>query len=31
MPELQARLEPLWGEPERQRHIEWPITVRAGR
>jgi SAM-dependent methyltransferase len=31
MPELQARLEPLWGEPERPRHIEWPITVRAGR
>ena len=31
MLELQARLEPLWGEPERQRHIEWPITVRAGR
>jgi SAM-dependent methyltransferase len=31
MLELQARLEPLWGEPERQRHIEWPISVRAGR
>jgi hypothetical protein len=29
--ELQERLEPLWGAPERRRHIEWPITVRAGR
>jgi SAM-dependent methyltransferase len=31
MVELEARLEPLWGDPARHRHIEWPITVRAGR
>lgn len=31
MLELQARLEPLWGAPERRRRVEWPITVRAGR
>ena len=30
MLELQARLEPLWGAPERRRRVEWPITVRAG-
>ena len=29
--ELQAGLEPLWGDPDRQRQVEWPITVRAGR
>jgi SAM-dependent methyltransferase len=31
MPELEARLAPLWGDPARHRHVEWPITVRAGR
>jgi SAM-dependent methyltransferase len=30
LPELEARLEPLWGNPARQRRIEWPIAVRAG-
>jgi SAM-dependent methyltransferase len=29
--ELQARLEPLWGDPARRCRIEWPIAVRAGR
>jgi SAM-dependent methyltransferase len=31
MVELETRLEPLWGHPARHRHVEWPITVRAGR
>jgi SAM-dependent methyltransferase len=31
MPELGARLEPLWGDAAWRRHVEWPITVRAGR
>jgi SAM-dependent methyltransferase len=31
MVELESRLEPLWGDPPRHRHVQWPITVRAGR
>jgi SAM-dependent methyltransferase len=31
MPELEARLAPHWGDPDRRRRIEWPIAVRAGR
>lgn len=31
MPELEARLEPLWGDAARPRVIAWPIAVRAGR
>jgi SAM-dependent methyltransferase len=29
--ELEARLEPLWGEVQRERLIEWPLALRAGR
>jgi SAM-dependent methyltransferase len=31
MVELEARLDPLWGDPAWHRHVEWPITMRAGR
>lgn len=31
IPELGFRLEPLWGDPEVPRRVEWPIAVRAGR
>jgi SAM-dependent methyltransferase len=31
LPELEARLAPLWGEPAQRRRVEWPIAVRAGR
>lgn len=31
MVELEAMLEPLWGDPARPRWVEWPISVRAGR
>ena len=31
LPDLEAQLAPLWGEPARRRRIEWPIVVRAGR
>jgi SAM-dependent methyltransferase len=28
---LEARLAPLWGDAARRRHVEWQVTVRAGR
>jgi len=31
MPALADRLAPLWGDPADRRHIEWPLSVRAGR
>jgi SAM-dependent methyltransferase len=31
LPELEARLAPLWGNPAEPSRIEWPIAVRAGR
>ena len=31
LPDLEAQLAPLWGEPARRRRVEWPILVRAGR
>ena len=31
LPELAARLLPLWGDPSTVRTVEWPIGVRAGR
>ena len=31
LPELEARLEPLWGSPGERHLIEWPIALRAGR
>lgn len=29
--ELEARLEPIWGEAHRQLRVEWPLAVRVGR
>jgi SAM-dependent methyltransferase len=31
LPELEARLEPLWGDTGRPRLVEWPVAVRGGR
>lgn len=28
---IKQELAELWGEPERQRHIEWPLTLHLGR
>jgi len=29
--ELEGRLEPIWGEAQRERSVEWPLAVRIGR
>jgi ubiquinone/menaquinone biosynthesis C-methylase UbiE len=28
--ELEARITPAWGEPERQRTVSWPLSLRVG-
>jgi SAM-dependent methyltransferase len=30
LPDLEAALAPLWGNPADRRRIEWPVAVRAG-
>lgn len=31
VPDLTDRLVRLWGDSERTRHVEWPLTLRVGR
>jgi hypothetical protein len=31
LPALLAELRPLWGDPEADRTLQWPLFLRAGR